>query len=208
MYRINRLPAQFVRARLATIDKKLSGMPCIYNIRNDLISLKKLLNSYLSSLPETKPIDPSKFDSYFNKEFYDNLTLRSEKDPIVTGYLHNDIYMRSRGELLVAEALDSLGLEYKYEPMIRIRGKICYPDFIVYLPEFNRCFFIEFLGRLDDDQYVADNSFKIGRYLQSGMTINEDILLFCGWENRMVSTESIVDDIVSLIVKYCRMYSA
>lgn len=45
MYRINRLPAQFVRARLATIDKKLSGMPCIYTGSH---SGKLVIRSYLN----------------------------------------------------------------------------------------------------------------------------------------------------------------
>ena len=115
--------------------------------------------------------------------------------------------MDSRGEMIVAQTLESLGLEYKYEPRIIIGGEVYYPDFIVYLPEFERCFFVEFMGRLDDEKYISRNKFKLMDYLKSGMVINRDLLVFCGYENSMVNSDDMTDDIVALINKFCRMYS-
>ena len=109
--------------------------------------------------------------------------------------------------MIVAQCLDSLGLMYKYEPRIIIKGEEYYPDFIVYLPEFQRCFFIEFLGKLNDDKYISRNEFKLMDYLNSGMVINRDLLLFCGYEDSMVNADDMIDDIVALIKKYCRIYS-
>ena len=41
----------------------------------------------------------------------------------------------------------------------------------------------------------------------SGMVINRDLLLFYGTSNSMPSVEDIVEDVVALISKWCRMYS-
>ncbi len=43
-------------------------------------------------------------------------------------------------------------------------------------------------------------------YLNSGMIVNRDLLLFCGFEDRMVNADDMKDDIMALIRKYCRMY--
>ena len=179
----------------------------VLEIKNNLIMMKEQLEACLSMSPDVPDIDPSKISSRFDKDFFDRLQPRAEFEPFVSGYKHKEIYMRSRGELIVADVLDSLDLKYIYEPVIEINGKTYYPDFVVYLPEFNRCIFIEFLGRLDDKQYVVDNGFKIGNYLMKGLVINEDLILFCGWENKMVSSDCMVDDIVALITKFCRMYT-
>ena len=60
---------------------------------------------------------------------------------------------------------------------------------------------------LDKYDYAAKNSSKIYSYMSSGMVINRDLLLFYGTLNSMPSVEDIVEDIIALISKWCRMYS-
>ena len=59
---------------------------------------------------------------------------------------------------------------------------------------------------LDDKNYAVKNGMKIGLYMNAGLIINEDILLLSGTRNSMPDAESITEDIVALIKKYCRMY--
>ena len=188
-------------------SKKCIELLSEYEFRNKLLLFKKQLEACLSLSTDMPDIDPAKIRSKYDRAYFEGLHTWSEYEPLVTGYKHKDIYMRSRAEMILADVLDSLNLEYKYEPKIEINGRTYYPDFVVFLPEFNRCFFIEFLGRLNDEQYAVENGCKIGNYFRSGMVINEDLLLFCGWENRMVSSDCMVDDIVALITKFCRMYA-
>ena len=138
---------------------------------------------------------------------WENIHIRAEFETKESGYRYKDMVMDSRAEMIVAQTLESLGLQYKYEPRIFINGELYYPDFIVYLPEFERCFFIEFLGQLDNEKYISRNKFKIMDYLKAGMVINRDILLFCGYEDSMVTADDMIDDISALIKKYCRIYS-
>lgn len=173
--------------------------------RSDLLSLKKVLDQLV--VPSPSCIDPGMIDTSFDKAFWDHLRSGGVEGYAEGRYEHNGLKLRSRGEVVIAQVLDSLGLEYKYEPTIFIGDYKYSPDFAVYLPEFERCFFIEFLGMLDKYDYAAKNSSKIYSYLSSGMVINRDLLLFYGTQNSMPSVEDIVEDIVALISKWCRMYS-
>ena len=173
--------------------------------RSDLLSLKKVLDQLV--VPSSSSIDLRMINTPFDKAFWDHLRSGGVEGYAEGRYEHNGRKLRSRGEVVIAQVLDSLGLEYKYEPTIHIGEYRYNPDFAVYLPEFERCFFIEFLGMLDKYDYVAKNSSKIYSYMSSGMVINRDLLLFYGTLNSMPSVEDIVEDIIALISKWCRMYS-
>ena len=144
----------------------------------------------------------------YDRKFWEQIHIRAEFETKEKGYDYKGMILDSRAEMIVAQTLDELGLEYRYEPRLIIGNDIYYPDFIVYLPEFQRCFFIEFLGKLNDLKYITRNEFKLMDYLNSGMVVNQDLLLFCGFEDRMVNSDDMKDDIMALIRKYCRMYKA
>ena len=175
--------------------------------RKKLSDVKEQLEIILKNMPALPDIDLTKVNTIYNKDMWERIHVRAEFEEKNTGYQYKNMMMDSRGEMIVAQTLESLGLEYKYEPRIIIGGEVYYPDFIVYLPEFERCFFVEFMGRLDDEKYISRNKFKIMDYLKSGMVINRDLLVFCGYENSMVNSDDMTDDIVALINKFCRMYS-
>ena len=175
--------------------------------RKKLLEIKKQLEIKLRGISNVSNINIKKVKTVYNKDYWEQIHVRAEFEDKTTGYQYKDMMMDSRGEMIVAQTLDSMGLIYKYEPRIVINGEVYYPDFLVYLPEFERCFFIEFMGRLDDEKYISRNKFKLMDYLKSGMVVNKDLLVFCGYENSMVNADDMIDDITALINKYCRMYS-
>ena len=175
--------------------------------RRELLMEEKRIIESLITGSSAAVIDPQKVKTIFNKELWDRMSSQTmDVDPDIV-YVHNGIRMRSRGEVVIAQVLDSLGLEYKYEIRIMIDGDEYYPDFAVFLPVFQRFFFIEFLGKADDKKYMVRNGLKIGTYINAGMIINEDLLIFEGTSKSMPDVETITEDIVALISKYCRMYS-
>lgn len=115
----------------------------------------------------------------------DKLIPDSNPVPKKHDYWHKGIQMRSRLELMVAAALDSLDLEFMYEPGIRIKGQTCYPDFVVFLPELGCCFIIECLGMIDDTDYLYKNMNKAALYISSGILLNTNLLLICSTEDIM-----------------------
>jgi len=111
----------------------------------------------------------------FTFEEWNNLVELNDQD-IQAGYRHGNRLFRSKSEMLIAQILESLGLEYKYEPIVEINGLTRYPDFAVYCPETGRYFFIEHLGRMDDPKYRFDNLSKIDLYENNGIRNGVDII--------------------------------
>ena len=179
----------------------------IYNERSDLIDARRMVMGAIKSVSSRDIIDTAKIETELNGELWDSLQQKRDDSESEGAYIHKGIRMRSRGEVLIAQVLDSFGMIYKYEPKIIIGNETYYPDFAVMIPEFNRFFFIEFLGMLDDKNYAMKNGIKLANYLNSGLVINRDILLFCGTKSTMVSVDEVAMDIIALIKKYCGMYS-
>ena len=114
-------------------------------------------------------------------------------------YYHNGIQMRSRTEVLIAEILDELGLEYKYEPGIRFGEDVFFPDFLVFIPGLKRCLIIEFVGMSDDEGYLYNNVHKVAVYANSGLIMNRDVIGLFGTKESMVSNEYIYNCIVTTV---------
>lgn len=145
--------------------------------RKTLIKKKNQLRMMIKGVANIPDVDVTRDKTIYNKSMWENIHIRAEFETKESGYRYKDMVMDSRAEM------------------------------IVYLPEFERCFFIEFLGQLDNEKYISRNKFKIMDYLKAGMVINRDILLFCGYEDSMVTADDMIDDISALIKKYCRIYS-
>ncbi|MCQ2516044.1 MAG: hypothetical protein MJ094_04195 [Saccharofermentans sp.] len=132
-------------------------------------------------------------------EKWNSLPQSANPLPIRTKYVHNGIRMRSRFEMLVAEVIDELNLQFKYEIAITLGGDIVYPDFTVYLPELGMCFIIECLGKVDDPDYVITNTRKLIDYYKAGFVPDIDLLVFCGQKESLPDTLFIRNQIVRMI---------
>lgn len=114
-------------------------------------------------------------------------------------YCHKGILMRSRAEVLIAEILDELGLQYKYEPAIRFGDEVYYPDFLVYLPCLKRCLIIEFFGMSDEEKYVFKLVGKLTVYANNGLIMNRDVIGLYGTRNTLISSDYIYNNIVMIV---------
>lgn len=138
-------------------------------------------------------------ESSMNGEFFNKLHAQSNPKPIKKKYIHKGIDLRSRGEMMVAECLDLLGLPYKYEPALQFGDEVFYPDFIVYIEALDCCIIIEFLGMTDDYEYVMDLVGKIAKYARHDVFINRDLLLIAGTVDYMPSSDYIKGCIITLL---------
>ena len=108
--------------------------------------------------------------------------------------------VRSRGEMIVGNALKSLGLEAKCEPRLDLNGsKTKNPDYSFPVHIIDRCFFVEFMGMMDKEEYVNDNTEKMRLYMRNGILPNRDLILISGTKNWIPSQESIARTIASFI---------
>ena len=143
-------------------------------------------------------IDPTKSNN-MNGEFFRSLDSEANSMPIKGNYYHKGIHMRSRLEVLVAEILDEINLQYKYEPAIEFNKVVYCPDFIVYIEAIDCCFIIEVLGMTDNTDSMHNSVPKFADYARSGLIISGDLLLIAGTETRIPDTDHIYNSIVNQI---------
>lgn len=141
--------------------------------------------------------DPSAFDI----NFWNALSPCSNTYEIRTNYYDDFGYhVRSRGEMLVGNSLKDLFLDAKYEPAIILKGgrKIT-PDYAFPVYAIERCFFVEFVGMSNNEEYLNYNYGKIDEYMRNGILPNRDLILICGTDIWLPSQDSIKRIIASFI---------
>ena len=141
--------------------------------------------------------DPSKLNvAYWNQE----VPCSNKLECTAEYYDDYGFNVRSRGEMIVGNALKSLGLEAKYEPLVDLKGlKRKSPDYSFPVHIIDRCFFVEFMGMADDEEYIDDNAEKIRLYMRSGILPNRDLILISGTKNWIPTQESIARTIAAFI---------
>ena len=140
-------------------------------IRRDKLTYRKELEQKTIS----EAAVPQPMPSPYNRQAFDKLVERNDPD-IPKNNPYNGRFFRSKSEVMIAQYLDELGLEYKYEVKIVINDEVFYIDFAVYCPETGRFFFIEHFGRMESESYSMRAIYKTVTYLNSGMKEGYDII--------------------------------
>jgi hypothetical protein len=88
------------------------------------------------------------------------------------GLIHrasNGLALRSKSELLIAEALISAGVAFEYERPLTLGGMIRYPDFTIEDEISGRTVYWEHLGMLDQEYYRSKWEKKLAWYRANGV---------------------------------------
>lgn len=90
--------------------------------------------------------------------------------------------MRSKSEVLIANALNRMKIPYNYEqPIARKNGELLYPDFAILDVKRRRTVYLEHLGKMDDMSYVSRNIWKLNEYKKIDIYLG--VNLFLTYEN-------------------------
>lgn len=91
--------------------------------------------------------------------------------------------VRSKSEMIIADALYAEGIPYKYECPIYLKGYgTVYPDFTVLNIRKRKIIYWEHLGLMDDSGYVENTLSKINHFERNGHIIGDDLILT--WETK------------------------
>ena len=86
--------------------------------------------------------------------------------------------VRSKSEKIIADKLRSLGIPYRYECPINLKGiGTVYPDFTVLNISARKHFFWEHLGMMDDPEYSDNALHRIDLYEKNGFFLGTDLIL-------------------------------
>lgn len=170
----------------------------IADLRAHYQELRKRLLSSLKVSPSEYHIQLSA-GYYLSKDDWDKMKSQSNPKEIKSDLWFENIHMRSRFELNTAIILKSLGLEFKYEPAVWFKGKCKYPDFVVYLPEFEVCFIIECMGMIGDSGYDNEAVDKIRLFTENKLIPYRDFLVLGGTSDFIPTKDWVLSAIVSMV---------
>ena len=114
-----------------------------------------------------------------NKDYFDSLKNDANtKYPKPLNNKFNGIYYRSAPERDIAIFYTEMGIPFKYEPEVMIKGLVrpIYPDFVAYYKEIDNCKFHEHFGMKDFSEYVKNSSIKFSNFSNAGLIQDIDLL--------------------------------
>ena len=187
-YSWDKAKGEFIRRRLSSVNPEWNRLCEIAQTRlryeEQLALIKNNWNARykgdLGKLSEGYKIIRNE-SSFFNSDYWYSLgnnTCDFKNDYPV---YHNGLIMRSQFEADVADILESIGIEYKYDTKIIMPNrKIQYPDMAMNFPEYDRCGFVEVMGGLGSVKYISRNAEKIDSYISAGIYPNRDLAIIPG----------------------------
>ncbi|MCR5343777.1 MAG: hypothetical protein K6E70_10505 [Butyrivibrio sp.] len=120
-------------------------------------------------------IEPDElFIQHWKEVEYEPMEFRDEASIF---YTEKGVKVRSKSELLIANALEKRGIPYRYEYPIKIKGiGNVRPDFTCFNCRTRKEFIWEHFGMMDDMGYVNRNIPKLNSYEQSGYFPGENMI--------------------------------
>ena len=127
---------------------------------------RKFLKPY--DLPDAEFLERWLAEEYeglpFAEDAAEHYTLRGER-------------VRSKSEVLIADALYRSGIPYKYERPLLIGGREFHPDFTLMRMTDREEVYWEHLGMMDDPEYLANALAKIRHYEANGIYPGDRLIL-------------------------------
>ena len=171
-------------ARKAYLLQKLKHMEWNFSLAQkqskpykteDLMEIVQELSAAYQGLPAKYFFHPSVHDQF------EKTTTRNVSHPESLIYLTDSgIYVRSKSERTIANALDQKGIPYHYEAALAVGGASKYPDFTIFRPSDGKMFLWEHLGLMDDGGYRQKTIEKIALYAQYGFFTYDNLI--CTYE--------------------------
>lgn len=159
---------------LKKVDKKIKSLTKLLElyISNDFDSefdeLSKERRNLITPITLPKKIINDKWNNTVssNRDF--------DNDNLVT--INGEI-VRSKSEKIIADALFSAGIPYKYEENIKVNNSIYSPDFTILHPITNKIIYWEHLGMLDNPEYISKVLRKLDMYTLNNINFHDNLIL-------------------------------
>lgn len=105
--------------------------------------------------------------------------------------IHNTyvgILVRSKSEVLIANALFSKQIPFRYEACLQLGSHTVYPDFTIRHPVTKKIYYWEHLGMMGEEGYLDNALTKIRRYCRNNIYPDGNLILT--YESRQTPLDS------------------
>jgi len=104
--------------------------------------------------------------------------VKSTKNPeLLTQITTKGDLVRSKSEVIIANALNARGLSYRYEELCNINGYTKAPDFRIIHPKSGRIIYWEHCGLITDYGYLRDTYHRIYDYIRQEIVPGDNLIL-------------------------------
>lgn len=177
---------KLVEKEITAIDKYLKAMP--------EISFEEAFSKvpdHIKPLVSPAIMTNEEYARSWQAETY----IRKGFDPKDTTeyYTQKGERVRSKSEVTIANAMNALGIPYKYErPLVLYNGKlIIHPDFTVLNKRTREEFYWEHAGKIDEEAYARRFVLRVKYYTDNGIFTGDKLLLTFESENMPLSTKDL-----------------
>ena len=119
-------------------------------------------------------------------------------------YTSTGVRVRSKSEVIIADALSRAGIPYRYEFPTSIKGwGTLYPDFTCLDTRTREEIIWEHFGLMNDPDYVENAVQKIAHYAASGYTIGKNFIATFESSNTPLSVKQVQECIKAIFNKDC-----
>lgn len=165
----------YLEESLKRID---SNQKLLQKIGQEYISIN--LEEMMTQSPKAyreMPIDYFNLSKQNSSSWGSSKYERSQKysEHLVHQTLKGD-FVRSKSEAIISNIFFTKKIEYRYEEVIKINGKIIVPDFRILVKSENRIKILEHFGMIGNAEYMEDVMWKVKFYLENGFKPWEDII--------------------------------
>ena len=153
--------------------------------------LKKNTKALRQCLSKIKPYDPASFryGKYLGSGYYleGDVCLSEWEDRKASqnfyfeeGLIHttkSGDRVRSKSEVMIADALFDSKLLFKPEPALELGDEIVYPDFEIVHPSTHKLIWWEHFGMMDDPEYAYNAMEKLVEYVENGIVLGGNLIV-------------------------------
>ena len=115
---------------------------------------------------------------------------------------NSGISVRSKSELIIANALDSCHVPYRYEAALLLGRNVKYPDFTIMRPFDGKLVYWEHFGLTDRADYMKSMTTKIHDYMENDIVLWRDLV--CTFEDDIKDSKRIYQLIEWFILRNYR----
>ncbi len=158
-------------------ERRLRGIRDFFKVY-EATCLKRLFretNPYRRQLIHAEVISDEEYVKRWLDVQYDGKEFTDSENEIVT---ERGERVRSKSEKIIADKLYLMGIPYRYEYPLNLKGNIrIYPDFTILKVDTKEEVYLEHFGLMDDADYVSTVLFKINTYEKNHIFLGKKLFI-------------------------------